>query len=196
MTAAALLLAAAVLLAGGPGSIRRRAGVAQGRRTQSAVAVAETSSHRDPFASASALDVLAVCLTAGMTVPASAGATAAFAPAGLATLLRRASELLALGCDPHTAWQAHSADVAEEGVALARLARRSASSGSALADGVAELAEQQRSDAGHAASASAERAGVLIAGPLGLCFLPAFVCLGIVPVVAGLAGEILGTALR
>ncbi len=26
---------------------------------------------------------------------------------------------------------------------------------------------------------------VLIAGPLGLCFLPAFVCLGIVPVVAG-----------
>ena len=30
----------------------------------------------------------------------------------------------------------------------------------------------------------------LIAGPLGLCFLPAFVCLGIVPVVAGLAGDV------
>ena len=32
---------------------------------------------------------------------------------------------------------------------------------------------------------------MLIAGPLGLCFLPAFVCLGIVPVVAGLAGDVL-----
>ncbi len=36
------------------------------------------------------------------------------------------------------------------------------------------------------------RAGVLIAGPLGLCFLPAFVLLGVVPVVAGLAGEVFG----
>jgi pilus assembly protein TadC len=45
------------------------------------------------------------------------------------------------------------------------------------------------------AAAAAERAGVLIAGPLGLCFLPAFVCLGIVPVVVGLAGEIFGAGL-
>ena len=65
--------------------------------------------------------------------------------------------------------------------ALLRLARRSASSGAALAGGVAELADQSRHDAAHAATAAAERAGVLIAGPLGLCFLPAFVCLGIVP---------------
>ena len=32
---------------------------------------------------------------------------------------------------------------------------------------------------------------VLVAGPLGLCFLPAFVCLGIVPVVIGLADGML-----
>jgi hypothetical protein len=31
---------------------------------------------------------------------------------------------------------------------------------------------------------------VLITAPLGLCFLPAFVCLGIVPVVVGLAGQL------
>jgi hypothetical protein len=36
---------------------------------------------------------------------------------------------------------------------------------------------------------------VLISGPLGLCFLPAFVCLGIVPVIAGLAGRVLGGGL-
>ena len=35
--------------------------------------------------------------------------------------------------------------------------------------------------------AAAQRASVLIAGPLGLRCLPMFLCLGIVPVVAGLA---------
>ncbi|MDO3640328.1 type II secretion system F family protein, partial [Mycolicibacterium sp. KC 300] len=44
-----------------------------------------------------------------------------------------------------------------------------------------------------AAGAAAERASVLIAAPLGLCYLPAFLCLGIVPVVAGLAGDVLQT---
>ena len=103
--------------------------------------------------------------------------------------------MLALGADPDTAWRTRGGDRDEGCAALARLARRSASSGSALAEGVAELAEQSRQDADHAAAAAAERAGVLIAGPLGLCFLPAFVCLGIVPVVAGLAGDIFGSGL-
>ena len=77
--------------------------------------------------------------------------------------------------------------------ALLRLARRSASSGAALAQGVAELAVESRSAAADAAGAAAERASVLIAAPLGLCYLPAFLCLGIVPVVAGLAGDVLQT---
>jgi glycerate 2-kinase len=42
------------------------------------------------------------------------------------------------------------------------------------------------------AGAAAQRASVLIAGPLGLCYLPTFLCLGIVAVVAGLAGDVLG----
>jgi pilus assembly protein TadC len=76
-----------------------------------------------------------------------------------------------------------------------RLARRSAASGSALAEGVSDLATQLRDDAADGARAAAERASVLIAGPLGLCYLPAFVCLGIVPVVAGLAGDVLTSGL-
>jgi hypothetical protein len=31
---------------------------------------------------------------------------------------------------------------------------------------------------------------VLITGPLGLCFLPAFLVIGVVPVVVGLAGQL------
>jgi pilus assembly protein TadC len=60
---------------------------------------------------------------------------------------------------------------------------------------MAELAERRRDDAEDAAAASAERAGVLISGPLGLCFLPAFLALGIVPVVIGLASSVLGDGL-
>lgn len=129
-----------------------------------------------------------------MAVPTAATAAAAAAPPKLARVLRRAADLLALGADPLVAWTVPpdlpiDKDTQIDG--LLRLARRSATSGAALAEGVAELAEQSRHDAAHAATAAAERAGVLIAGPLGLCFLPAFVCLGIVPVVAGLAGEVL-----
>jgi hypothetical protein len=65
----------------------------------------------------------------------------------------------------------------------------------ALAQGVAELAAQSRHDAADSAGAAAERASVLIAGPLGLCYLPAFLCLGIVPVVAGLASDVLQAGL-
>jgi pilus assembly protein TadC len=146
---------------------------------------------------ASSLDVLAVCLVAGMAVATAAAATAASAPPRLALVLRRAADLLALGADPAVAWSAPADLVTADGQVdgLLRLARRSSSSGAALADGVAELAVQSRHDAGSAAAAAAERAGVLIAGPLGLCFLPAFVCLGIVPVVAGLAGKVLQSGL-
>lgn len=188
MTTALLLLAGAVLLGTGPGLIRGRVGL-QGQR---ATVANDEARSRDPFAAASALDVFAVCLSAGMAVHAAAAATAEFAPPPLSAVLRRASDLLALGADPDTAWQATGCGPADAGAGLARLARRSAASGTALAAAVAELAEQSRADAADNATAAAERAGVLMAGPLGLCFLPAFICLGIVPVVAGLAGEVLG----
>ncbi|CDO91171.1 type II secretion system F family protein [Mycobacterium triplex] len=194
MSTATVLLAMALLIAPGRSTARARATV----RAQRLRPVLRAASGRgpDPLAVAAGLDVLAVCLQAGMAVSTAAAATAGSAPAQLAGILRRAADLLALGADPAVAWSispGKPVDVQTE--ALLRLARRSASSGAALATGVAELAEQSRHDAAHTAAASAERAGVLIAGPLGLCFLPAFVCLGIVPVVAGLAGDVLQSGL-
>ena len=191
MTLAALLLAASLLLGAGPRGTRHRGGDASGPRPFARA----RRKRNDPFAVASAFDVLAVCLSAGMAVSAAAAATATCAPARLGALLRRAADLLAMGADPDTAWQVRAGDEPDGCEALSRLARRSASSGSALAQGIAELAEQSRQDARHTATAAAERAGVLIAGPLGLCFLPAFICLGIVPVVAGLAGDLFGSEL-
>jgi len=42
-----------------------------------------------------------------------------------------------------------------------------------------------------AADAAARRAGVLIVLPLGLCFLPAFVLAGLVPVIVAVLGDVL-----
>jgi len=193
--AALVLLAVALLLV--PGDITagaRRWAVLGGRQRISRVRVRAAAA--DPFATASALDLLAACLRAGLPVAAAARAVAPAAPVALGAALYRAADLLALGADPPVAWRraaraAGSSDVE----ALARLAGRSARSGAALAGGVAELAGQCRDGAADAAAARAERAAVLIGGPLGLCFLPAFVCLGIVPVVIGLATRVLGGGL-
>ena len=199
MNTAAVLLAAALWIGPGPSLVRARAGIPARRRRPHRGMMRDQARGSDPLAVASNFDVLAVCLRAGMAVSTAAAAAAASAPPKLARVLVRAAGLLALGADPAVAW-AIPPDLPISSVdahidALLRLARRSASSGAALADGVAELADQSRHDAAHAAAAAAERAGVLMAGPLGLCFLPAFVCLGIVPVVAGLAGEVLQSGL-
>jgi len=191
MIAAALLLAAALILSAGPRAPRGRLVPVSPRHGLRG----EKPSAPDPFATASTFDVLAVCLSAGLSVPEAAAATASFAPPALQAVLQRAADLLRLGADADAAWQAPDEKPGQGCEALTRLARRSASSGSALAAGVAELAEQERQDVTHAAAAAAERAGVLIAGPLGLCFLPAFVCLGVAPVVAGLAADIFGAGL-
>ena len=189
MTWAALLLAAALLIAARPTRALGRA------RPQSPATPDPLSGGSDALAVASTFDVFAACLTSGMAVSTAAAAAAPSAPRPLAQVLDRAADLLALGADPVAAWSNPTVQLDSHGEALLRLARRSAASGAALAQGVADLADQSRHDAASAADARAQRASVLIAGPLGLCYLPAFVCLGIVPIVAGLAGDVLRSGL-
>ena len=189
MSWAAMFLAAALLITAGPTRARARAAPA-GPPTPD-----RRSGDSDALAVATTFDVFAACLASGMAVSTAAAAAATSAPRPLAEMLDRAADLLVLGADPATAWSNAALPLDNHGNALLRLARRSAASGSALAQGVADLAEQSRHDAASAADARAQRASVLIAGPLGLCYLPAFVCLGIVPIVAGLAGDVLRSGL-
>lgn len=186
MTSAAVFLALAVLAGADPWRVRARAGLRQPESTRP-----KREPPGDPLAFASTLDVLGACLQSGMAVSAAAAATAPSAPPHLMRMLSRAADMLALGADAATAWSDPVAAQDDHAHALLRLARRSASSGAALAQGVTDLAAQSRENAADAARAAAERAAVLIAGPLGLCYLPAFLCLGVVPVVAGLAGDVL-----
>ena len=43
-----------------------------------------------------------------------------------------------------------------------------------------------------AVEAAVRRAGVWVLAPLGVCFLPAFLCLGVVPMVLGIAADVFG----
>jgi hypothetical protein len=145
----------------------------------------------DPLELAAMWAELAVCLEAGL--PVAAAVTAAADPLGgsAGTALRRAAGLLELGGDPAEAWRTAQEDPAAG--TFARAAARSAATGAALARTARAEGTRVRNALTDVAEARAQRAGVLIAAPLGLCFLPAFLVLGVAPVVIGLAGEVLHT---
>ncbi len=140
------------------------------------------------------LDLLAAALRSGAPL---AGALLLAAPAAgrsRQAALTQVAGLLRLGADPIEAWRGLADDDALAPVAQA--ACRSASSGIRLAHGMEQVAADVRAQVRAAAEARAHRAGVLAMAPLGLCFLPAFVCLGVVPVVVGIAEAVLSTVPR
>lgn len=102
--------------------------------------------------------------------------------------LESVAAMLALGADPQTAWRAASS--VDELAPIAAAARRSAAGGGGLAEAVREHGALLRADAAAADLRAAGRAGVLMTAPLGICFLPAFLCLGLAPVVVGLLGQL------
>ena len=154
-------------------------------------------------------ELLASCLDAGMAVaPALQAVSAVLAgpgppggrtgsgivgsPGGAGVgplgILDAVAAMLLLGADPRTAWRIADSD--ELVAPLAAAARRSAAGGGGLADAVREHAAQLRQETAAASVRSAGRAGVLMTAPLGVCFLPAFLCLGLAPVVVGLLGQL------
>lgn len=216
MSAALILLAAAVCLAPwrgraverlavvlpprssrprtGPGRLdRAQLALWRGdlRRSVLARAVNRTGA-ADPGALAQLVDLLAAALTAGLPAPDSLAAVADAIDhphPGLAPPLRTAAARLRLGATPAEAWQ----DV-PGAAALAPIAAvlvRATDGGGSVRAALEHAAGRLRSEADAAATARAERASVMVAGPLGLCFLPAFVCLGVLPVVVGLADGML-----
>jgi pilus assembly protein TadC len=148
----------------------------------------------DPVELAGAWEQLAVCLEVGLPVAAAVAAAAGPLEGRTGAELRRVAGVLELGADPAQAWCAVENGSGQDGsglAAFARAAARSAGTGAALARTARTEGSRIRAALADAAEARAQRAGVLITAPLGLCFLPAFLVLGIAPVVIGLAGEVL-----
>ncbi len=136
-----------------------------------------------------AADLLAGCLSS-WCAPAEAAEAVAEALGGpMATRLARVAAEIRTGADAEESWGRFGADPVLG--PLGRCLVRAAASGAPPAAGLARLAEVARTAAATAAQGRVRRAGVLAAAPLGLCFLPAFVLIGVVPVVTGLAGSFL-----
>ena len=181
-TAVALLAATALGgVAGALAGVGLGVGVALGCRR---VLARDTAPQPDPLRLAGGWDLLAACLRSGLPVPIAVRAVAQHMPSPAAAELSTIADRLALGADPHAAWEVPDSSPVHK---LARAARRSAHSGASLATVAQSVAAEVRAGALDLVAARGQRAGVLITGPLGLCFLPAFLALGVVPVVIGLA---------
>ncbi len=138
-----------------------------------------------PFAA----DLLAAALRAGASpdVAARCVATAVGGPVG--QRLGRVERALRLGAPADQAWSYLGR--ADGAARIVQAAVRSQHSGAAFAGALHRLADDLRADRLIAADAAGRRAGVLIVLPLGLCFLPAFVLAGLVPVVVAVLGDVL-----
>ncbi|MGW0570110.1 type II secretion system F family protein [Streptomyces tauricus] len=137
-----------------------------------------------------AADLLAACIAAGASPVMAARAVGEALEGPVGARLARGAAEVRLGGEPAEAWRALAALPGARG--LARLLERAGESGVPAAVPVARLAVEARAERERAATARARRAGVLITVPVGLCFLPAFIAIGVLPVVLGLASGVLG----
>lgn len=177
------LLLAAVLVLAGPPALARLPSRADQERMAALT--------RDlPLA----LDLLSACLAGGAPLQAAIPAAAAAVGGECGDRLGRVAAALTVGTPPLEAW-AYLGTGTEDGAAgpAGRALARAGETGAPVAAAVARVAADARVQARAASTEAARRAGVLAVAPLGLCFLPAFVLLGVVPVVIGLASPLLAS---
>lgn len=133
-------------------------------------------------------DLLAACLSVGCGPVDAVEISAQARPGPVAQRLGEAAARIRGGADPAVVWRGLGDGLAGLGRALARTAE----SGTAAVVAVRAEAQRHRLARRLAAEAALARLGVLAAVPLGLCFLPAFVCLGVIPMVLDLGSGVLG----
>ncbi|MFD1113925.1 type II secretion system F family protein, partial [Sphaerisporangium aureirubrum] len=134
-----------------------------------------------------AVDLMVACLRAGLPVAGAVEIAAEAVGGPLAAKLSSVTGRSRLGAVPEEAWAELRDDPALS--TLARDMTRAATTGAPVADVLSRLSDDATREAQAASSAAARRAGVQVIAPLGLCFLPAFVFLGIIPIVATLATQ-------
>lgn len=136
-----------------------------------------------------ACDLLSAMLASGAPVDRAVDAVASAIGPPTSDVLGRVVAALRLGLTPHEAWR-HAA----QEPALARISEafeRSSRTGAPLAEVLRGLAHDERQRSRRDLEVAARSAGVRAVGPLAACFLPAFVLLGVVPVVASMAGLVI-----
>jgi pilus assembly protein TadC len=135
-----------------------------------------------------ACDLLGVCLAAGLPVEGALEAVGSAVGGPLGDSLRWVAALSRLGAEPRRAW----VEAPTELGALARVLVRAGESGATVAGALRTLAAESRATARATTEAAVQLAGVWVLAPLGACFLPAFLCLGVAPLVLGIADDVFG----
>ncbi|MFE2154394.1 type II secretion system F family protein [Streptomyces lavendulae] len=138
-----------------------------------------------PFAA----DLLAACLAAGAGPVEAAEVVGESLGGPVGERLALAGAELRLGGEPGAAWGRLARIPGARG--LAECLERAARTGAPAAEPVSRLAAGLRADRSRRAVAAAQRAAVLVTAPVGLCFLPAFLAIGVAPVVIGMASGLL-----
>jgi len=136
------------------------------------------------------LDVVDAALVAGAPVPRALDVVGDAMGGEVGAALRRAGAALLLGASWSSAW-ARSPEGARH---LADALESAWQSGVAPGLVLRARADQLRRERRTRTREAAARLGVHLVLPLGLCFLPAFVLLGLVPLVISLAGGLFGGA--
>ena len=136
-----------------------------------------------------AADLLAASVAAGAPPDRAAEVVGRAIGGPLGEALSAAAAASRVGADPPHAWT----DLLNDPVAgpLSRAMLRSAARGISPVAALERVARDARDSARWAAEARARSVGARAAAPLGLCFLPAFVLVGIVPLVATLGMPLL-----
>jgi len=132
-----------------------------------------------------ACDLFAVCLQSGLPLRQATAVIAGALDDPLAGVLAELAAKVRLGAEEAQAWD----ELGRAEPALAALGRevaRALGSGVALARTLRALGVDARRAAASAAEVRARRVGVRSVLPLMLCFLPAFLLLGVVPIIGGI----------
>jgi Flp pilus assembly protein TadB len=130
------------------------------------------------------VDLVAGCLSAGASLPDALDAASVAAETALRDACTVVATALRSGAPPEEAWRTWLADPWLAPVA--RTAVRTSQTGAAAAADLSRTSTRLRARRRAAAQHRVRQASVWLVVPLGLCFLPAFVLVAVVPLVVGL----------
>lgn len=139
---------------------------------------------RDDADLATAAVLLAAALQAGAPVRAATIAVGAAVGGRIGAGLVRVATDGALGASADAAWEKLESN-SPAAVRLASMMAAAESGGVPPVHALRSLAADARAAAAALEAERAHRAGIRAVAPMGLCFLPAFVLVGVVPVAAG-----------
>lgn len=130
-------------------------------------------------------ELLASSLAAGAPVPAAVSSVGRAVGGATGSWLVRVANETAAGADPSRAWEVSGAGLPAAAAQIGVLMAAAQDGGLPPITALREVGAAARAAAAAAGVERARRAGVRVVAPLGLCFLPAFVLVGVVPIAAG-----------